>query len=132
MREELRKPFANFICVFVMALGHVLPLSFMVNHQLPSAVSASPHVQGPHMQVAGTTGEAPQTEHLPVQSGSVSGSCVGLDFFSDFFFLLIDCLFSKLLVIYFRLARGFVSHDVFAAALGERWRVRGVAGGVAR
>jgi len=43
-------------------------------YQLPSAVSASPHVQGPQRPVAGTIGDAPQTAHLPVQSGSVSGS----------------------------------------------------------
>jgi hypothetical protein len=43
-------------------------------HQLPSAVSASPQVQGPHIPVAGTTGDAPHTMHFLLQSGSVRGA----------------------------------------------------------
>jgi hypothetical protein len=56
-------------------------------YQLPSAVSASPHVQGPQRPVAGMIGDAPQTAHLPVQSGSVSGSGLrrGRGFWGGFF-----------------------------------------------
>ena len=46
------------------------PAPWVTLYQFPFAVPASPHVQGPHMPVCGTTGDDPHTLQDDFQLGS--------------------------------------------------------------